>query len=197
MDAQLCDHFFFEKDEKTMLSKKRLLASYWSIAGDTYPVLTTEVSPFDFRQQVEIAAAAGFQGLGLAHQDLLALRDRLGYQQVRSIMAANGIKDLEVETLRHWSASGDRGRASEAMRHDLLVAAEELGARHIKVSGDTSGAEQPTHVLAEFFREALRGRGADRIKSWHRDHAVVQFRNYHSHHGNGQRRCGAQWGRAA
>ncbi len=149
--ALSCDHFYFEKDEKTMFSKKRLLASYWSIAGDTYPGFTSEVSPFDFRERVEIAAAVGFNALGLAHQDLLALRDRLGYQQVRSIMAANGIKELEVETLRHWSASGDRGRASDAMRRDLLEAAEALGARHIKVSGDTSGVEHSTQILADSF----------------------------------------------
>jgi hypothetical protein len=32
-----------------------LLASYWTIAGDTYPGAPSEVSPFPLRERVEVA----------------------------------------------------------------------------------------------------------------------------------------------
>ncbi len=134
-----------------MLSRNCLLASHWSIAGDTFPTFTSEVSPHAFQDRAEIAAEVGFTGLGLVHEELLALKQRLGYPKVRSIMERNGLKNLEVEILSDWFADGGRRRASDAMRADLLEAAGALGARHIKVSGDMSGTDWPTEVLAESF----------------------------------------------
>jgi sugar phosphate isomerase/epimerase len=134
-----------------MLSRKKLLASHWSIAGDTFPTFACEVSPFAFQERAETAAAVGFTGLGLVHEELLSLKESLGYPKVRAIMERNGLKTLEVEILSDWFAEGERRRASDAMRRDLLEAADALGARHIKVSGDMSGTDWPTQVLADSF----------------------------------------------
>jgi len=139
-----------------MLSRKKLLASHWSIAGDTFPTFTSEVSPFEFQERAEIAAQVGFTGLGLVHEELLSLKQRLGYPKVRAIMESTGVKNLEVEILSDWFADGERRRASDAMRLDLLEAADALGARHIKVSGDMSGTDWPTQVLADSFGELCR-----------------------------------------
>lgn len=139
-----------------MLSKNKLLASHWSIAGDTFPTFHSEVSPFEFRERAEVAAATGFTGLGLVHEELLSLRNRLGYPAVRAIMERNGLVNLEVEILSDWFADGERRRASDAMRRDLLEAADALGARHIKVSGDMSGTDWPTAVLADTFGDLCR-----------------------------------------
>ena len=57
-----------------MLSKDKLLASHWLIAGDTYPGFTDEASPHDFRQRAEVSAEVGFHGMGFVHQELLAIR---------------------------------------------------------------------------------------------------------------------------
>lgn len=139
-----------------MLSRKSLLASHWSIAGDTFPTFTSEVSPHEFQERAEVAAEVGFTGLGLVHEELLSLKRRLGYPKVRSIMERTGLETLEVEILSDWFADGERRRASDAMRADLLEAADALGARHIKVSGDMSGTDWPTPVLAEGFASLCR-----------------------------------------
>jgi sugar phosphate isomerase/epimerase len=71
---------------------------------------------------------------------------------VRSILQANGQTIIEVEILSDWFAEGERRAASDAMRADLLEAAEALGAHHIKVSGDMGGVAWPLDRLAETFR---------------------------------------------
>lgn len=129
----------------------RPMASYWSIAGDCYPGGPSEVSPFGFAARVETAAAAGFRGIGLVHQDIEAVRKDIGLAEMRRILEVNGIVDVEVEILSDWFAAGERRRASDAMRADLLAAGEALGARHLKISGDMAGAAWPDDVLVREF----------------------------------------------
>jgi sugar phosphate isomerase/epimerase len=113
-----------------------LLAAYWTLAGDVFPGAPTEVSPFPLANRAAAAAAAGYTGLGLVHEDLVDWRDRIGYGAIRRIIAENGIRHVEVEFLSDWWwAPGDpRRTASDGVREDLLEAAAELGARNLKVS---------------------------------------------------------------
>ena len=134
-----------------MISDKRILASYWTIAGDCYPGGKTEVSSIAFETRIAAAAEAGYGGIGLVHQDLQHLRETLGFRRVRAILDAHGMRDLEVEIFSDWFADGERRARSDAIRADLLVAAQELGANHIKVAGDMAGADWPLPVLAESF----------------------------------------------
>jgi sugar phosphate isomerase/epimerase len=134
-----------------MLSTNRLLAAYWSIAGDVYPGGPSEVSPFGFEERVAAAAEAGYRGIGLVHAEIVALRDRLGFARMRAILDSYDMHDIEVEIFSDWFATGDRRRVSDAMRADLLAAAEALRAHHIKVSGDMTGAAWPLPVLADSF----------------------------------------------
>lgn len=133
-----------------MNNDRRILASYWTIAGDCYPGVP-EVSPFAFEARAAAAAAAGYRGIGLVHADIQHLRDTLGFPRMRAILAANGLRDVEVEIFSDWFASGERRARSDRIRADLLVAAQELGAAHIKVCGDMTGAEWPLPVLADAF----------------------------------------------
>jgi len=49
----------------------RLLATCWTTAGDANPLPGDQRSPSPIRERVEAAAAAGFQGIGLLHADLM------------------------------------------------------------------------------------------------------------------------------
>lgn len=128
-----------------------LVASYFTIAGDVYPHGPHEVSPWDFRSRVEAAAAAGFRGFGLVHADLMAVSARTGLPLMRSILADNGLRHVELEMLGDWYAEGDRRAESDRVRADLMRAAEALGARHIKVGGDVGGPRWPIDRLSESF----------------------------------------------
>jgi sugar phosphate isomerase/epimerase len=111
-----------------------LIASYWTIAGDVYPMAPNEISPFPFEKRVEVAARAGYRGLGLLHADLMAVSNRLGLSEMRRILDANGIHHVELEFLSDWYAQGPARAASDMVRKDLLEAAQALSARCIKIA---------------------------------------------------------------
>jgi len=113
-----------------------LLAAYWTLAGDVYPGAPTEVSPIPLTDRAAAASAAGYTGMGLVHEDLVAVSAAIGYAGIRRILADHGIRHVEVEFLNDWDldpASPAR-RASDRVRAELLEAAGELGARNLKVS---------------------------------------------------------------
>jgi sugar phosphate isomerase/epimerase len=94
-----------------MKNKVKLLAGHWTLAGDTYPNGPTEVSSLPFRDRVEAAAWAGYTGLGIVHQDLVAVRDKIGFAGMRRICGDNGIVHFEVEFLVDWfETGGEAGR---------------------------------------------------------------------------------------
>jgi sugar phosphate isomerase/epimerase len=118
-----------------MSNKVELLAGHWTLAGDTYPNGPTEVSSLPFRDRVEAAGSAGYTGLGIVHQDLVAVRDKIGFPEMRRICGDNGIVHFEVEFLADWFDEGEKRAASDRVRKDLLEAAAELKARDIKIGG--------------------------------------------------------------
>ena len=79
-----------------------LLAGHWTLAGDTYPMGPTEVSSMPLRDRAEAASSAGYTGLGIVHQDLVAIRDAIGFAGMRKIFSDNGIVHFEVEFLADW-----------------------------------------------------------------------------------------------
>ena len=79
-----------------------LLAAYWTLAGDVYPGAPTEVSPFPLEERAAAAAAAGYTGMGLVHEDLVAVAARIGYAGIRRVLADHGIRHVEVEFLNDW-----------------------------------------------------------------------------------------------
>jgi sugar phosphate isomerase/epimerase len=133
-----------------------LLASYWAIAGDCYPGAPSEVSPFPIEARLEVAAETGFSGMGLLHADLLAIERTTPLTKLAPRLQELGLRLVEVECLIDWFATGERRKASDRQRADLLRAAEALGARHIKVNGDLEGVEWPIETLAEEFARLCR-----------------------------------------
>ena len=113
-----------------------LLAAYWTLAGDVFPGAPTEVSPFPLADRAAAASAAGYTGMGLVHEDLVAVSAAIGYGGIRRILADHGIRHVEVEFLNDWDLDPESParRASDRVRSELLEAAAELGARNLKVS---------------------------------------------------------------
>lgn len=128
-----------------------LLASYWTIAGDVCPFAVNEASPLDFRARVVAAAGAGYHGIGLNHDDLVAVLARHGVAETRTILADHGIRHLELEFLIDWFADGDRRRAADVVQKGLLDGAAELGVHHVKVGGDFGGGAWPMDRMVEQF----------------------------------------------
>lgn len=127
-----------------------ILASYWSISGDRYPDDGIEVSNFDFRERMEVAGKAGFRGAGFVYLDLMNTKQQYGWKTAKQILDDNGIVDIEVEMLYGWYADGEERKVSDARRQDLFEAGAALGARHIKVSGDSVTHYPIDHLIKSF-----------------------------------------------
>jgi sugar phosphate isomerase/epimerase len=133
-----------------------LLAAYFTLAGDVYPMGPSEVSPWPFEQRVAAAAEAGFTGFGLYYPDLVATAARLGLPAMRSVFDDHGIEHVELEAIVDWFADGERKAASDQCRQALLEAAGALGARHVKVCGDLQGGHWPFDQLRRSFQSLAR-----------------------------------------
>ena len=138
-----------------------LLATCWTTAGDAAPMRGDEPSPLPLRERVESAAAARFRGIGLLHIELVVAEREHGLAGIRSLLDDNGLVHLELELLTDWWADGPRRRRSDQVRRKLLDVAGVLGARHVKVGPDVSGAPWDHDrwvaefaVLAEDARQA-------------------------------------------
>jgi sugar phosphate isomerase/epimerase len=142
-----------------MNSEIELVASYWTIAGQTEP-LDLEVSPLPFRSRVEAAAKAGFKGVGLVHADLIATSSRLGLKEMKLILEDNGMKHLELEILGNWFADGESKAKSDKIKRDLLQAAGQLAPRHIKVGPCHNNRDWPIRQMIDSFA-ALCNEAAD------------------------------------
>jgi sugar phosphate isomerase/epimerase len=139
-----------------------LLATCWTHAGDAVPIPGRHLSPLNLRDRAEAAAAAGFTGIGFTINDLQAAEATYGLPDVRQICDDLGLVHREVELLENWWTTDERRRGSDETRESLLVAAEALGARHIKigpdvevVDGGVPPLEDVSHWAAELHELAV------------------------------------------
>ena len=138
---------------RTASASDDLMATCWSSAGDAASDRADLRSPLSLRERIEAASAAGFRGFGLLSDDLPVAVAEYRLAGIKSMLADNGIVHLELEGIPFWWEDGPRRVESDRIRHGLLVAAEVLGARHIKVTPD--GDDGPWHRgrWAEKFAE--------------------------------------------
>jgi sugar phosphate isomerase/epimerase len=127
-----------------------LLASYWTLAGGAEPHTDHEFSPVDFQERVEVAARAGFKGVGIWHADLEHTLKKRSLKEMKKILDDNGIRHIELEFLGDWFLDGEKKKASDVTKKMLLEAAEVFRARHVKV-GDFWGIEVPMPKYIEAF----------------------------------------------
>lgn len=129
-----------------------LVASYWTLAGQAYPHTDREYSSFDFRERVEVAAEAGFKGIGIWHADLDHILESRTLKEMKQILDDNDMKYVELEFLVDWFMEGERKQKSDVQKEKFLIAAEALQARHIKV-GDFFQEPCPMQRLIDTFGE--------------------------------------------
>lgn len=141
-------------------SVPEFIATYWTLAGNVVPLgpPAQEASPHDFAARVAVAASLGYRGLGLIHSDLMRVRDRLGYPQMRRLLESHALS-IELEFLVGWMADGDELATAETTFAELLIAAAELGAARIKVGPDMQAKAWPLEHMCERFSR-LCGRAA-------------------------------------
>jgi sugar phosphate isomerase/epimerase len=133
-----------------------LLGSFWTLGVGADP-LGDQRCLHDFRKRVEVAARAGFKGMGLWHTDILEIRRTYSFQEMKWILDDHGIDHVEVEWLLDWFCTGARREASNKTRALLLDAAEALGARHLKIGdlgNDCADVPKMTEEFAILCREA-------------------------------------------
>ena len=129
------------------------MATCWSSAGDAASDRPDLRSPLTLRERVEAASSAGFRGFGLLSDDLPAAVAEYGLSGIRALLADNGIVHLELEGIPYWWDDGPHREESDRIRHDLLRAAEALGARHIKVTPDGDDGPWDREHWVEKFAE--------------------------------------------
>lgn len=103
-----------------------------------------------FRERVEAAAAAGFDGIGLNLRDYTHARaaEGLDDDSMRKLLESNGLGVMEIEFVSGWSHGGAVGEAASRRITDLLQMCATFGGKQLNIGGDTEGA--PAHVAASF-----------------------------------------------
>jgi sugar phosphate isomerase/epimerase len=130
-----------------MRADDELIATCWTSAGDVRPGRTADTSPIPLERRVAAVAAAGYRGIGLGWPDVRAAEQAVGLPAVRELIDAAGLRHIELEFVNDWWIDGPRRAASDHVRQGLLRAAEQLGARHIKVGCGSFGDTRDRHVL--------------------------------------------------
>src|SRR5580692_8693919 len=79
-----------------MTKPVEIIGSFWTLAVGADP-LGDQRCPHDFRTRVEVAAQAGFTGMGFWHADILEIMKKYSFKDMKNILDANGIVNVEVE----------------------------------------------------------------------------------------------------
>lgn len=131
-----------------------LIATCWTIAGDVRPDSPDNISRWPLEQRIDAAARAGYAGIGFWLGDLQHWRAEGGgrdYRPLRTRLADAGLRQVELEFLSDWFATGERRERSDAAQAAFFEAAGALGARHLKVMPPFGGEDLPADLLAERF----------------------------------------------
>lgn len=130
-----------------------LVATAWTSAGNTSPRLAPAISPVPIAERVAAIADAGYVGLGLIADDLLAIRDSLGFTGLRDLIADAGLSHIEIELIeRWWIPRGEAGH-TYAVRDLLLEAADVLRPTFIKIGSENGPAFTDLHALVAPLNE--------------------------------------------
>lgn len=138
-----------------------LICACWTSAGNVAPLWPSESSPFRIENRIEAIARSAWRGMGISQDDLRALRDTMGFGELRSRIADAGLDHTQVEVLTNWWLTGPAAHSARETEQLLFAAAEELGATHVKVVTAFSDAPSSVESLAQPLAALVR-RAADR-----------------------------------
>jgi len=131
----------------------QLVATAWTSAGDTSPMRTPATSPVPIAERIAAVADAGFAGLGLVADDLAAIRDSIGFVELRMMIADHGLTHVEVELIeRWWIPRGEPGHSYD-VRDLLFEAADALTPAFIKIGSDLGTPTQHLDAFVEPLRD--------------------------------------------
>jgi sugar phosphate isomerase/epimerase len=100
------------------MPEPQLVATAWTSAGDTSPMRVPATSPVPITERVAAVAEAGFTGMGFIADDLLAVRDTIGFSELRHLISDHGLTHVEIELIeRWWVPRGEAG--NDAYRIEL------------------------------------------------------------------------------
>lgn len=102
-----------------------------------------------FRERVEAAAAAGYDGIGLWPSDLRRIAEEgMTPASARGLLDGAGVRAVEVQVLFDWALGGELGARSRAFEERLYVMADALGGDFLLVNSELEG---PPELTAERF----------------------------------------------
>jgi sugar phosphate isomerase/epimerase len=111
--------------------------------------------------RIAAIADAGFTGLGLIADDLLAIRNSIGFSALRDLIAVAGLTHIEIELIeRWWIPRGESGHTYD-VRGLLFEAADVLAPAFIKIGSELGPRTTHPESLIAPLRE-LAGQAADR-----------------------------------
>ncbi|HEV3355882.1 MAG TPA: sugar phosphate isomerase/epimerase family protein [Pseudonocardiaceae bacterium] len=127
-----------------------LIASYFTIAGDTEMEMVggTEISPYTPRDRIEMAARAGFKGIGFGDKDLRFWLTKYSLGEIRGMLADSGIEYLEIDAVYDWYSPRDRAN-NDAIIDEIYGWAADLGACQVKAVTSFTGEQFPHDDLVE------------------------------------------------
>jgi len=130
-----------------------LVATAWTSAGNVSPMHSPAVSPVPVAERVRAVADAGFVGIGLIADDLVAVRDAIGFDALKGLIADAGLTHVEIELLeRWWIPRGSAGHTYD-VRDLLFEAADVLRPAMIKIGSENGPPAADPLALAAPLRD--------------------------------------------
>ena len=135
------------------MTKPPLVATSWSSAGNASPMNSPGTSPVPIGERISAIADAGFCGFGLIADDLIAVRDTIGFPALRDLVIDAGLVHTEIELLeRWWIPRGEAGHSYD-VRDLLFAAADVLAPEFVKIGSENGPASSDPLALAKPLRE--------------------------------------------
>jgi sugar phosphate isomerase/epimerase len=114
---------------------------------------TPAISPVPIADRISAIADAGYCGLGLIADDLIAVRDSIGFAALGDLISGAGLAHTEIELLERWWIPRDQPGNTYDIRELLFEAADVLGPVYIKIGSENGPATTDPLALAAPLRE--------------------------------------------
>ena len=135
------------------MSRPQLVATAWTSAGNTSPMRVPAISPVPITERVAAVADAGYTGMGLVADDLIAIRNSIGFNGLRDLIADHGLTHVEIELIERWWIPRGAAGNSYDVRDLLLDAADVLRPAFIKIGSDLGPRISDPDALIDPLRE--------------------------------------------
>jgi sugar phosphate isomerase/epimerase len=136
-----------------------LVASFFTLSGAGF----VEPPRNSFIERCEAAAAAGFSGIGLHHEDLSrTIAAGVDIPEMRAVLRNNGLALVEIEFLGGWAFSSGRSGGISPSLPDIEAVADALGGRQVSAGEFSGDSPLDSEEARERAAKALRA-NADRL----------------------------------